>query len=119
MTYRQVKQHLGWEDHQNGWWRGEDGDADKGNQPGPNPHEDNQENEKAVKRTVPFVFYTYGVVVLWYIKHGEPEKDVEQAQKRMPWYGTKEETSFADMLNRIRITTWKKKMNRMARIAIR
>jgi hypothetical protein len=54
---------------------------------------------RAVERTVPFGLHIYTIVILWYAHHGNPTADVEHHRALAPWYTTKTEPSFADMLN--------------------
>jgi hypothetical protein len=102
--HRNVKQHLGLEDPQNGWWRRPKGQRRDKSIPGPQPHK--ERGEKAVKRTVPFMLTTYAGVVLWYISNGRAQEDVERTRKRAPWYRKKTEPSFGDMLAALRRQLW-------------
>jgi len=103
VMHRDVKQHLGLEDPQNGWWRNP-----AGNRPektaGPQPHA--TRGEKAVRRTAPIGFLVYALVVLAYLRAGTPEADVRRARKLAPWYLHKTEPSFADMLASARRELW-------------
>lgn len=98
VTHREVKQHLGGEDPQNGWWRRRRG---KPRPPkkiaGPQPHP--VQGEKAARRTAPFAFFTYTLVVLWYFEHGSADQDVQRVRALAPWYRHKKEPSFTDMLH--------------------
>jgi hypothetical protein len=102
--HRNVKQHLGLEDPQNGWWRRPKGRRRDKRIPGPQPHK--ERGEKAVTRTVPFLLTTYASVVLWYISNGRAQEDVERTRKRAPWYRKKTEPSFGDMLAALRRQLW-------------
>lgn len=102
--HRNVKQHLGLEDPQNGWWRRPKGQRRDKTIPGPQPHK--ERGEKAVTRTVPFILTIYGLVVLWYFGNGSAQDDVERARRRMPWYREKQEPSFGDMLAALRRHLW-------------
>jgi hypothetical protein len=102
--HRNVKQHLGLEDPQNGWWRRTKGRRRKKKLPGPRPHK--ERGARAVSRTVPFVLTTYALVVLWYLANGNPRGDVERARRRAPWYRDKTEPSFGDMLAALRRRLW-------------
>jgi len=44
----------------------------------------------------------YGFVVLWYLKHGNPDEDVRRARQLAPWYTQKWAVSFRDMLEAFR-----------------
>ena len=102
--HRNVKQHLGLEDPQNGWWRRPKGQRRDKKIPGPQPHK--ERGEKAVTRTVPFILTVYAVVVLWYFASGTVREDVERARRRSPWYRDKTEPSFSDMLAALRRHLW-------------
>ncbi len=54
------------------------------------------------KRTLPFGMLCYSLVVLWYIEHGHPTRDVALARAMAPWYRHKTSISFADMLAAMR-----------------
>jgi len=60
--HRNVKQHLGLEDPQNGWWRRPKGERRDKRIPGPQPHR--ERGEKAVIHTVPFVLTIHALVIL-------------------------------------------------------
>lgn len=102
--HRNVKQHLGLEDPQNGWWRRPKGQRRDKRIPGPQPHK--ERGAKAATRTVPFILTIYAVVVLWYCACGTAQDDVERARRRAPWYREKTEPSFADMLAALRRHLW-------------
>ena len=102
--HRNVKQYLGLEDPQNGWWRRPKGQRRDKRIPGPQPHK--TRGEKAVTRTVPFILTIYALVVLWYFGEGTVRKDVERARRRAPWYREKTEPSFGDMLAALRRHLW-------------
>ena len=102
--HRNVKQHMGLEDPQNGWWRRPHGQRRNKKRPGPQPHK--KRGAKAVNRTVPFVLTIYALVVLWYFHHGNARDDVERARRRAPWYRKKREPSFSDMIAALRRQLW-------------
>jgi SRSO17 transposase len=102
--HRNVKQHLGLEDPQNGWWRRPRGKRKNKKLPGPRPHK--VRGEKGVTRTVPFILTVYALVVLWYLVNGSWQKDVERARRRAPWYREKKEPSFGDMLAALKRHLW-------------
>ncbi|MFI6850663.1 MULTISPECIES: transposase [unclassified Kitasatospora] len=58
--------------------------------------------ENAVRRTVPFGLYCYTITVVWYALHGHHPSDAADHRARAPWYTTKTEPSFADMLAKLR-----------------
>lgn len=103
VMHRDVKQHLGLEDPQNGWWRSPAGDSPE-KIAGPQPHP--TRGEKAVRRTAPLGFLVYALVLLAYLRAGNPEADVRRARKLAPWYLHKTEPSFADMLASARRELW-------------
>lgn len=100
VTYREVKQSLGLEDPQNGWWRKHRRTRRRRMKPGPQPR--GNRGRKAVERTAPLVFCVHGLVIAWYLQHGNPQRDVEIARQQSPWYTHKTEPSFNDMLNAAR-----------------
>ena len=109
VMHRDVKQHLGLEDPQNGWWRSPAGDRPE-KTAGPQPHV--TRGETAVKRTAPIGFLVYALVVLAYLRAGTPEADVRRARKLAPWYTQKTEPSFADMLASARRELWASRLNK-------
>lgn len=64
-------------------------------------HYDGSEST-ASRRTVPFGMIADGFVVLWYLKHGNPETDLKRAKLLAPWYTQKSGISFRDMLEAFR-----------------
>ena len=104
VLHRNVKQHLGIEDPQNGFWRRRATDADPGKLAGPNPHE--HRGLQAATRTVPLALLTYALVLLWYLGHGRPHDDVARARLRAPWNRRKTEPAFSDMLQALRREIW-------------
>lgn len=102
--HRNVKQHMGLEDPQNGWWRRPKGQRRNKKVPGPEPHK--ERGEKAVTRTVPFILTLYGLVVLWYFANGSAREDINRARRRSPWYREKSEPSFGDMIAALRRHLW-------------
>lgn len=102
--HKNVKQHLGLEDPQNGWWRRPKGKRRDKKIPGPQPHK--ERGEKAVTRTVPFLLTVYALVVLFYFCNDTAQEDVERARRRAPWYRDKTEPSFFDMLAALRRHLW-------------
>lgn len=104
VSFRDAKQYLGLEDPQNGWGRRKKKQRMLKKRPGPQPR--GRRGEIATLHTLPFAFMAYAVVVLWYLQHGQDERDVRRACKRMPWYRSKDAPSFNDMLVAIRRETW-------------
>ncbi len=58
----------------------------------------------AVQRTVPFQFLTMTITILWYALHGHHPADVQDHRDTAPWYLSKANPSFADMLAKLRRT---------------
>jgi hypothetical protein len=59
---------------------------------------------KAVQRTVPFGMLVQSLVIVWYAVHGYHPDDVLLRRQQQPWYETKTEPSFEDMLVKLRKT---------------
>ncbi|MCZ7600577.1 MAG: hypothetical protein M5U09_26580 [Gammaproteobacteria bacterium] len=70
VLHRNLKQHFGLNDPQNGWWRRPAGKRRDTRRPGPEPHA--KRGAAATRRTVPFILLSYGLVVLWYLRQGTP-----------------------------------------------
>ena len=58
----------------------------------------------AVERTWAFGMYVYSLVVVWYALHGHKPEIVTQRRLEAPWYLSKTDPSFADMLTTLRHT---------------
>jgi hypothetical protein len=104
LEHRNVKQHMGLEDPQNGWWRRSKGRRRNKKIPGPQPHK--ERGAKSVNRTVPFVLTIYALVVIWYFSYGCSQEDVKRARRRAPGYREKTEPSFGDMIAALRRHLW-------------
>ena len=59
---------------------------------------------QAVNRTWAFGMYVYTIVVLWYALHGHRSGIVTDRRVHAPWYLSKTDPSFADMLTALRRT---------------
>jgi hypothetical protein len=59
---------------------------------------------QAVNRTWAFGMYVYTIVVLWYALHGHRSGIVADRRIHAPWYLSKTDPSFADMLTALRRT---------------
>jgi len=59
---------------------------------------------QAVTRTWAFGMYVYTLVVLWYALHGHRAGIVTDRRIHAPWYLSKTDPSFADMLTTLRRT---------------
>jgi DDE superfamily endonuclease len=110
VMHRDVKQHLGLEDPQNGWWRHPGGSRADRKRAGPNPHE--TKGALAVEHTVPLAFVTYAAIVVWYLRRGFRKEDVERVKKRAPWYRRKVEPAFSDMLAAARLDLWAARLSK-------
>lgn len=110
-TYRDAKGLLGIDEPQNGWWRRwrRRPDAAPAPKPGPNPH--SERGREAVLRTTPLGFITFGLVVAWYLRHGQALADVHRVQAQSPWYQAKREPCFADMLRAAQRELWRAKIH--------
>lgn len=102
-TFRNVKQVLGLEDPQNGWWRRKTGKAKK-KKAGPNPR--GTRGQKAVTHSMGVALAAYGLIVVWYFNHGDRKADVARARSEAPWYRHKTSIAFNDMLAAIRGELW-------------
>jgi hypothetical protein len=59
---------------------------------------------RAVERTVPFGMLIQSLVIVWYAVSGYHCDDVVLRRRAEPWYDTKTEPSFEDMLTKLRKT---------------
>jgi DDE superfamily endonuclease len=57
---------------------------------------------RAVQRTVPFALLVHTLVVIWYARHGHDPADVDDRRAAEPWYTSKAEPAFEDMLTKLR-----------------
>jgi hypothetical protein len=60
--------------------------------------------KNAVERTVPFGMLIQSMVTVWYTLHGHHPDDVLARRLAEPWYQTKTEPSFEDMITKLRKT---------------
>jgi DDE superfamily endonuclease len=58
----------------------------------------------AVERTIPFSMITMSLVTVWYALYGHHPDDITNRRQREPWYTTKTEPSFEDMIAKLRRT---------------
>jgi hypothetical protein len=56
----------------------------------------------AVERTVPFGMLIQSLVILWYTLFGYHPEDIDARRAAEPWYGSKIEPCFEDMLTKLR-----------------
>jgi hypothetical protein len=59
----------------------------------------------AVNRTLPFGLTVYTLIILWYAQHGHPTQDAAAHRSLSPWYTTKTDPSFQDMIDALRRAT--------------
>ncbi len=57
---------------------------------------------RAVQRTVPFALLTHTLTVIWYARHGHDRSDIDTRRAAEPWYTSKAEPAFEDMLTKLR-----------------
>jgi hypothetical protein len=57
---------------------------------------------RAVQRTVPFALLVHTLVITWYARHGHDQSGIAERRAAEPWYGTKTEPAFEDMLTKLR-----------------
>ena len=60
--------------------------------------------KNAVERTVPFGMLVQSLVVIWYALHGHHPDDALARRLAQPWYQSKTEPSFEDMITKLRKT---------------
>jgi len=59
---------------------------------------------KAVERTVPFGMIVQSMIIAWYALYGYDPADVTDRAIAQPWYRTKTEPAFEDMILKLRKT---------------
>jgi hypothetical protein len=57
---------------------------------------------RAVERTVPFAMLVHTLVITWYARHGHDPAGIAERRRAQPWYRTKTEPAFEDMLTTLR-----------------
>jgi hypothetical protein len=57
---------------------------------------------RAVQRTVPFALLVHTLVITWYARHGHDPAAIGERRRAQPWYRTKTEPAFEDMLTALR-----------------
>jgi hypothetical protein len=60
--------------------------------------------KRAVERTVPFALLVHTLVICWYTRHGHDPADIDDRRAAQPWYRTKTQPAFEDMLIKLRRT---------------
>lgn len=110
VTFRNVKQDLGLEDPRNGWWRRKHGSRRRPKKAG--PEQRGNRGRRATERTAPLIFIAHGLVIAWYLRHGNPPSDTKRARRARPWDRQKTEPAFGDMLRALRRTLWRRRLSR-------
>ena len=62
------------------------------------------EARSRVERTVPFALLVHTLIVIWYAGKATAPADVDDRRAAQPWYRTKTEPAFEDMLIKLRRT---------------
>lgn len=114
VTFRDIKQELGFEDPRNGWWRRAAGKRDD---PCRAPRR-KQTGKRAVERTAPLAGVVYALTIIWYVQSGSRRDDIQRARRYAPWYRHKQDVSFANMRTALRREIWRTRIpKRIRRIA--
>ena len=58
----------------------------------------------AVERTVPFALLVHTLIIIWYARYGHDPAGIDDRRAAQPWYRTKTEPAFEDMLIKLRRT---------------
>jgi len=56
----------------------------------------------AVERTVPFTMLVHTLIIIWYARHGHDDAGIARRRAAQPWYASKTEPAFEDMLDSLR-----------------
>jgi hypothetical protein len=59
---------------------------------------------RAVERTVPFALLVHTLIIIWYARHGHDPAVITARRRAQPWYATKTQPAFEDMLTQLRRT---------------
>jgi hypothetical protein len=59
---------------------------------------------RAVERTIPFALLLHTLIIIWYARHGHDPAAITARRHAQPWYRTKTEPAFEDMLTQLRRT---------------
>ena len=57
-----------------------------------------------MQRTVPFALLIHTLVLTWYARHGHDPAGISDRHQAKPWYRSKSEPAFKDMLIKLRRT---------------
>jgi hypothetical protein len=112
ISFRDIKQELGFEDPRNGWWRRPPGRRDDTCRR-PLRRIGCTTGKTAVEHTAPLAAVAYALAVRWYLERGHPALDVARARRRTPWYRHKRSVSFPDMLAALRADVLRHQFRRM------
>lgn len=104
VAFRNTKQFMGLEDPQNGWWRRDAKQPAPAKKPGPNAHP--TKGHQAIIHTFSMAMTAYAITILWYLSHGDRQKDVQRVLAEAPWYRQKQTPSFMDMIASFRRRLW-------------
>jgi DNA-binding transcriptional ArsR family regulator len=63
-----------------------------------------QEQAFAVERTVPFAMLAHTIIIIWSATAGHHPADIDDRRAAQPWYRTKTEPAFEDILIKLRRT---------------
>lgn len=99
VTFRDLKQHLGFEDPQNGFWRRPRGE--RAHRHKPSPRRQHHQEGQAAARTAPLAGFAYALTILAFLRGGNVQRLVACARRCAPWYLHKSLPSFADMRQRL------------------
>ena len=111
VTFRDIKQELGFEDPRNGWWRRAAGKRDDPRRRAVR----RRTGQKAVERTAPLAGVAYALTILWYLHAGSRAVDVARVQRNAPWYRHKSDVSFANMRTALRLAIWRTRLPKRIR----
>ena len=112
VSFRDIKQELGFEDPRNGWWRRPPGRRDDTCRR-PLRRLGSTKGKLAVEHTAPLAAVAYALAVRWYLEKGRPALDIARARRRAPWNRHKRSVSFIDMLAALRIEILRYQFRRM------
>ncbi|MFI5008401.1 MAG: transposase [Solirubrobacterales bacterium] len=112
VSFRDIKQELGFADPRNGWWRRPPGQRDDTCRR-PLRRLGDTRGKKAVEHTAPLAAVAYALALRWYLESGRPALDVARARRRAPWYRHKRSVSFPDMLAALRTEILRDQFRRM------
>ena len=95
VAFRDLKQDLGFEDPQNGFWRRRPGIRAETRRPMTRPRA--RRGAPAATRTAPLAGVAYSLTFLWYFRDGHREADLARSRLDAPWHRHKSDVSVRDM----------------------